>query len=321
MGLEELGAFLVAVLARGERYWQKDALTAIAGLQVPDGLLGPRGTLLRADLSTLWARWFLEAVCDPDYFVVRPNLEYAHVHSRVWQRTHALFPSVPADERDSLARRLARLVDAEVQVRRAIGRTTVTPEQRDLLWDEYGPHPRCWLCGALFDEWAIDRFRKRDPVAPEPGLPAFVDFLRPRGLKRRDLRIEIDHVTPVTEGGALGENLRLACGWCNAHKSGRVSIYDVTGRADVFEHPALGSVSVPRPFWVVRLVAMRRRCEWAGGGCDRSLGNAELTVCADADEGAMNPVNLRVTCAAHDPLGARRLVARELWPRTAGYSA
>ena len=142
-------------------------------------------------------------------------------------------------------------------------------------------------------------------------LPAFVDFVKPSGLIVRDHSIEIDHVFPVARGGREGHNLRLICGWCNSAKGDRCSLYDVSSRPIAFCHPRRGRMTVPRPFWVVRLLAIHPTCEWTGpGGCTQSTRTAELTVYGLHTAGSMNPSNLRVTCFEHHPLGHERLVAR-----------
>jgi hypothetical protein len=139
---------------------------------------------------------------------------------------------------------------------------------------------------------------------------------KPRGLIERDLRIEIDHVFPFSQGGQDEDNLQLACGWCNRHKSAHLSIYDVEGQPRSAGQNSLGISSVPQPFWVVRLLALNRTCEYQSG-CTRSVQTAELTVAAIRESGALNPTNLRVTCREHDPLGAIRLqppsVAKQIW--------
>ena len=71
------------------------------------------------------------------------------------------------------------------------------------LWDEAGPEQRCWICGFRFDAQAADEFLGGTGVAPR-ALPLFMDYLKPRGLKPRDFRIEIDHVMPVSAGGLFG---------------------------------------------------------------------------------------------------------------------
>ena len=134
-----------------------------------------------------------------------------------------------------------------------------------------GPEPRCWICGYQFEQWAVDRFLRSKSVSNKPSLPLFVDYMRPQGLRARDFYVETDHVMPIAEGVDEVDNLRLACGWCNAHKGDRTSLYDVGAKPLIVPHMRRGKTSAPRPFWVVRLLATRRRCEWEAPWI-RSLG-------------------------------------------------
>ena len=122
----------------------------------------------------------------------------------------------------------------------------------------------------------------------------------------------------MAAGGEDDENLAFACGWCNSQKGARLTLYDIGADDVVLKHPKLGRISVPRPFWIVRLLAIRGRCEWPGG-CAKTTENSELTVAPRWVRGTMNPMNLQLTCAEHDPLGDNRLVSRKIWakPRAA----
>ena len=77
-------------------------------------------------------------------------------------------------------------------------------------------------------------------------------------------------------------------------------------------------VSVPEPFWTIRVLGVIRRCEHRDG-CDRSVDDSPLTVYSAFEGGAMNPVNLLVTCREHDPYGGQRRqprsVAARVWRR------
>ncbi|MFT7866782.1 MULTISPECIES: HNH endonuclease [Amycolatopsis] len=137
--------------------------------------------------------------------------------------------------------------------------------------------------------------------------------MRPRGLKQRHLSIEIDHVTPVAGGGSNDvDNLRLACGWCNQVKSRYASLYDVaTWPARHVDHPSLGWMTLPQPFWVLRIVSMRGRCEHPDG-CSARLATDELFAAPARARGTLNPVNVRVYCHEHDPWSIDRLVSPAL---------
>lgn len=295
--------------------WTEVGVTQIAPLVVPDVLLGRRSSLIRADAHALWAKWFIESVCDPEPFVEHPP-GYGIVFERVLPFAQRLGGDAPEAEIRLLASSLTALVLAEAHRRSEARRVRMDRQIRQELIDLYGPNPRCWLCGFLFPAWAIGRFLGETQSNAPITLPAFVDYAKPHGLLQRDLQIEVDHVVPVARGGREGENLRLACGWCNAAKSSHIALYDVSGVGDRFEHPRLGRLTVPRAFWVVRTLALFSRCEWPGpGGCSRSTSNAELTVEAWNPPGALTPNNLRVVCAEHHRLGPDRLVAREFFAR------
>lgn len=306
----DLAHFLRDTLANPSARWSGAALEHVARLHVPDAILGGRTSLLRADLHTLWAQWFLESICDLEMFAHR-NVGYAFIVQEVTRRVPLLLGHVPERDRLALTSEISQLLDREIRRRRGVHRSPIDREQRAQLWEQNSDDPRCWVCGYQFAEWAIDRFLSVE--SPHDWkLPEFIDFAKPSGLHKRDLSIEVDHVVPVARGGTNDDNLRLICGWCNSAKGARQSLYDVDGIPSTFQHPQRGRMTIPRPFWVVRLLVTHPRCEFSGpGGCDQTSANTELTVCAWHVAGSMNPSNLRVTCSEHHPLGHERLVARE----------
>ena len=206
----------------------------------------------------------------------------------------------------SAAMALARFARAEVDRRQWAERISLSLADRRSLIVAAGSPPRCWVCGSTFPEEALDRFLKSG-TADTPELPLYVDVYQPRGRIARDLLIEVDHVVPFSEGGLNEENLRVACGWCNRVKSNSLTLYAAPAGVRYAKHPTLGKVAVPQPFWVVRLLGLRGRCE-APKGCDQTTSNARLTVCMRNVEGAPNPLNLMVCCYEHDSLKDRRFV-------------
>ena len=280
----------------------------LRGRSVPDRLLGSRGTLLKADISVLWARWFVDALCDPSRHQ-KTYRGYAYVVSEIFENAEKLFSDLPPDERSAIATLIARLADAEIRRRIDRQRQSLSLEERSVLWEMSGPDQRCWICGYRFEQKAANRFLHQD--VEKPSLPLFVDYIMPRGLTDRDLQVEVDHVVPVAHGGQAVDMLSLACGWCNSHKGARTSVYDVGSSARIVEHPKLGRTTVPRAYWVVRLLCLRRRCEWPQG-CTRTVRDSELKVCPRHLRGSLNPTNLRVTCDEHDSLADFRLVSRNL---------
>jgi 5-methylcytosine-specific restriction endonuclease McrA len=309
MEFAEISSFLNVTADKLENCWDMKSLSNIANQRVPDFVMSGRGTLLRADINMLWTQWFIESICDPEVFA-NSSKGYAFVFKAVQQRIPFIFPEIPQNERIALAQELAKLVNKEVQRRETRERISITSEQRKLLWDISGPEPRCWICGYKFTTWAENKFLGYTDDM-EISLPQFVDYTTLHGLTQRDISVEIDHAVPLSKGGNDEDNLRLACGWCNSHKSDRVSLYSVSTKPRILLHPKLGKQSIPHPFWVVRLLSVRRRCEYEGG-CDKSVDCEPLTVLPRHPEGAMNPTNIRATCLEHDSLGSNRFVSRKV---------
>ena len=300
------GHFVKTALGDISSRWIPDEVRKLAALSVPSGLAGSAEWLLTADYSLLLARWFLEGVCDPARYRRRRGGQFPQLYSSVRQSVSRMASGIPPDEQMALAKGLAAVLLAEIQRERAVRRTIYDRELCLQLWERY---PRCWICGALFPDWARATFLKESVAFPRSS-PRFVDFFRPRGLRPEDQQVEIEHVVALASGGEDVElNLRLACRWCNQAKGARTVLFDTGGQPQTLFHPELGhEVGVPRPFWVVRLLAMRPRCEWSGG-CDARPNNAELTVAPIREQGSPNPANLQVTCYAHDPIKTIRLVS------------
>jgi hypothetical protein len=105
--------------------------------------------------------------------------------------------------------------------------------------------------------------------------------------------------------------LRLACGWCNRHKSSLTILFDARANPAVFAHPRLGNLLVPVPYWVVRVLGTQRKCQFPQCGKDSSTSPLVIAPCSSA--GAMVPGNLGVYCDTHDPIREYRLVPRRLF--------
>jgi hypothetical protein len=305
--------FLSASLAEPGAPWSREGLRSIARLQVPDRVLGTMGDVLRGDVHRQWASWFLGTICDVDAYA-RSGTEYAYIFADVLGCIRTTMTELNALEVEELASQTAKLAHAEAR-RRACNRAR-TPLDRALrqqLVDFAEGKPHCWVCGWRFQPEAIDRFLELSDASPE--APELIDVFKPIGLNRRHLRIEVDHVAPFSRGGAdSGDNLRLCCGWCNAHKSDRSSIYEVPGEARTAKGTNPGR-SLPQPFWIVRVLAM----EAEHGGL--SPRDNELTVALRNPKGAVNPANLIAVTYESDPMGTERFqsyeVASRMWKRAA----
>lgn len=299
-----LGQFVQEAFSSDSGAWEEDVVRSLAARAAPPGLGGSFDWLLRGDTHLLWARWFLEGLADPQPYV-DGHLQYAHLFKQVRDAIAVIGVHLPVDEQGELSRVLSKLLWREIEHRSIRSRIPADRELRLLLWDLY---PRCWICGGAFAEWARASFLGDDcEVEPSP-LP-FVDFYKARGTKLQHLRIEVEHVRAHSTGGAHDpSNLRLACGWCNRAKSDWSLLYDAEGSPRRSRHPTLGILSVPQPFWIVRTLAMRGRCE-DPSGCQARAESAELTVAPRHRGGAPNPANLQVVCSVHDPFADERLVA------------
>jgi hypothetical protein len=310
MEFEEINSFLKITAEQSSKYWDIVSLSQIANQRIPDFIMNNRGSLLRADIHIQWTKWFIESICNPEN-IINYDREYAYIVNIVQNRVSSLFANITELERQEITRYLSRLVEQEAERRKPRDRPYIDVDTRKLLWDLAGREPRCWICGYKFTKWAENKFLGY-PNHKEPPLNEFIDYITLHGLKHRDLCIEIDHALPFSKGGQENEeNLKLSCGWCNTHKKNYLSIYDIAPKIRTIKHPKFGKQDIPHPFWIVRLLSVRRSCEYEGG-CSNSTNNNQLTVAPRYYEGAINPANLRVTCREHDELGSNRLVSRKV---------
>ncbi len=310
MEFQEINSFLTTTLEQLELQWNIKTLSTIANQRVPDFITSGRGTLLRADIHILWTKWFLESICDPEKFV-SANQNYFHILNAVKKRVPIIFPSITKQEQKQITRYIAELIDKEVQRKQPRSRISIDRETKKFLLDLYDQEPRCWICGHEFSQLAKEKFLNASNDQ-DISLPLFIDYITLHGLKDRHTFIEVDHVIPFSRGGQDDiDNYRLSCGWCNSHKSDRISIYDVPFKLKTIKHPKLGRQSIPHPFWIVRLLSVRQQCEHESG-CDKTVGNSQLTVVYKHPDGAMNLTNLKVVCPEHDFLGSDRLISRTI---------
>jgi 5-methylcytosine-specific restriction endonuclease McrA len=270
---------------------------------------------MKGDAHRQWARWYTESLFDPRASSLA-KADYATIFEHVFRAIEHVFGNQQTrPEMVEMATVAARAIDNTARIKRGqASRRPYSISDRQLLISLAGSPPRCWVCGYVFQEDIVDAFSCQGKCTPK--IDPFIDILRPRGLNDRDYAIEIDHVVPVSKGGSEADNLRLACGWCNNMKTSHSSIYDVEGQPRPAPPNAFGLTSLPQPFWVIRTLATTRACEHSGG-CGCTTGNSSLTVAPIIAAGALNPVNLRVTCVEHDPLGILRLqppsAVKALW--------
>ncbi len=295
--------FLTSTLEDPSAPWDADGLRAMAKLAVPDRVFRWSGDVMRGDVNRQWAEWMLATFCDVERYAAM-RTTYAQIFDEVQTHVIATWQEMEPDEQKDLARRVSRIASAEANRRAEIAaRAKLSPAIKQKLIDAVDGPPYCWICGLRFGEAAISSFLG-DVAVPE--LPALVDVYKPIGLSVRHLRIEVDHVRPHSRGGGDGpENLNLCCGWCNIHKSNRLSIYEVGGEPRLTN--GVGMIrQLPQPFWTVRIMAL----EGARGAV--SPADGELSVCLRNPFGAPSPANLRVVrYGTDDPLGSSRFQGRE----------
>ena len=303
--------------------WNYTDVTDLAAMTIPPALFGDQESLLRGDQHRLWLRWFLEGLVSPHTVASDPTLGRLDVFAAVLSRVSNLYPLIDIERRRRLTDTITNHIFAEVQrLRRGTARDYATASTKLALIAGSTP-PRCYICGFAFSREAQDAFlnvKGRNSVQ----LPLLVDVFRPRGLVERDIKIEVDHLVPVAIGGSGQANLRLACGWCNKHKSARVSLYEAAFMAPRTQGFSIGQRSfheLPNPFWAIRILALRGRCQHVGG-CQRTAADAELFISLGDWLGSPNPTNLAVHCFVHDPIAADRMQERlsveRLWRERKG---
>jgi len=295
--------------------WSEDGLRNVADRMAPHGMLGRNEWLLRADYALIVGRWFVEGLIDIAAFA-RGTGNVGHLLNEFRTVLRQQVPDAEQQEIDQTARRLAVFAIRRVNALRGAGRERIDWGLRRDVWFRSEPVQRCYLCGFRFGPTARDLYLRRSATLPT--THQMVDFTRPRGTNPRHLRAEVDHIIPVAEGGTTTlENLAIVCGWCNIVKSRWWNVYDVNAwQSGVMYHPSLAlQVTVPQPFWVLRVVATRGRCE-APAGCGARLEDHELFIAPRSAKGALTPTNLMVVCNQHDPWAGHRLVSPALLPST-----
>lgn len=305
--MRQLVELAEAVLGRPSELWSQEALERISHQSVPDIMLGLHPHVMRGDINALWITWFLEAVFGPPGLT---RLGFGELYEKAHDALQTMLSRSPLDERREVAKKLASLARRDIRRREDAERRAWTLDEKRQLLVDSGPNPRCWVCGFSFSSVAVERFLGNLGAESIVSRPLFLDVFRPAGAAERDLLIEIDHRHPVTHGGSDGDNLGLLCGWCNRHKRDNRFIYDGSAFVRELAHPVRGAIGVPQPFWVVRTVSLRPRCEFTDG-CDRHAGNSQLTVALLNEAGSANPTNLWVCCPEHDPHLGWRFVPRE----------
>jgi HNH endonuclease len=264
--------------------------------------------VVQADAALNQAFWCIFALLDP-LSVPPSKRHFAGYYSEMKSRLVEEFNITSLDAAEP-SKALAMYLNTEMRRLNASKRRPSIPRTIKLeLLDLCDTSPYCWYCGHRFSESAINSFTGEPMTGHAPELPLYLDFTAPRGILTNDARIEVDHLHAFSRGGGSDiDNLKLACGWCNRHKSALSILYDAPAYPRLLKHPRLGDVFTPVPFWVVRVLGTRRSCE--SPQCTSDTSGGPLVIAPWKSGGAMVPGNLAVFCEAHDPLSSDRLVAR-----------
>ena len=287
--------------------WSLGELEQLSSQVVPPGILGMTPELLQGDINKQWAQWFLRGIC---------NIQYAHqdgwkypqinAHVREWVDKEFGGQSSHSEELINL---ISRAIFNELQrLRKRRERQSVSFEIKQELIDICNGRAHCWICGYKFRNESISNFL--DSTRYKIPLPKWIDIYKPIGITERDVKIEVDHISPVCEGGDNSiENIRIACGWCNSHKGAHGSLYDVSGSALACELDGK-AISLPQPFWVVRMLSVIQRTFPGSRHC-ATTSEKELTVTPQTSCGQMTPANLLIVSYDDERLNPDQLQPRE----------
>ncbi|MCR9908578.1 HNH endonuclease [Vibrio campbellii] len=284
--------------------WDRDDLCSVAISQEPDNILGNNIAVLKADRSIISLSWFIESVYD--YNMANESISYAQVFNHVRRG----LSNLGFDNNDSsymdVTLEISRLCFSYICNTSGRNRSRVTKSIKLDLLENCNNDPRCWICGHKFCNEAINKFLGKPHNIQ---LPNSVDMYFPSGLTERDYVIEVEHKKPFSSGGADVDdlsNIALSCGFCNRHKWKFISLYDVNRSLRGYVHPRLGVVSIPQPYWSIRLLALSERC--SEPGCTAKKSSTRLYIDKVNPIGSMTPTNMKVVCKRHRSNSGDRVV-------------
>lgn len=312
MDIAALASYIEKAVEAESSPWSDLAIRDQSATSFPaDLLLGPNSWMLKGDIHLAWTKWYVDGFIGVKYDNL-PEVNFGNLYMEVKIALEQIYPSNTIPDRNKLARVIADFAWAEIRRRRnSSQRRPLSEGERYQLWIASGSEPGCYLCGRRFDLYAEKRFFG-EQKGPRDTLPRLLDFTRPAGLASSDLDVEIDHVNPLAKGGDSEiENLRLACGWCNRVKSQITNLYEIGIRSrGCIRLRSGGTVALPDPRWVLRLVALTKVCRYVGG-CEEGLENSQLFIAPIPGAVELTPVTAAAYCGVHDPWKAERFVERK----------
>lgn len=287
------------------KVWDPLSLAHQSNFVTPDDIFLGGTSLLRNDINLQWLAWFCESLCNLDECASTSDIY------KIFSLVRRGLIHVDIKESDPLFFNLCHLISKFMHNRIDCinGRLRLRIKKQlkiDLIESSNG-RPRCWICNSLFSHEAINLFLGKDGKI---SLPEMVDYMMPRGLIERDLKIEVEHKLPFSKGGGDIDNLdniALSCGWCNRYKSNYISIYDVGRNLKSYKNGSYVGYSIPEPYWIIRKLALENKCSHIGCFCNRKN---KLYIDLINPRGAANPINLKVVCKLHMNERHRRFVPR-----------
>ncbi|ENP8323283.1 HNH endonuclease signature motif containing protein [Vibrio vulnificus] len=296
--------------------WDSDKICSAAIANEPESVLGSNISILKADRSIIALSWFIESVYD--YNLADDSVTYAQVFNQVRRGLSNL--GFDSDHKDYLyiASRITRLCFSYICNSSNRKRKAVTKSLKLDLLEDCDNKPKCWICGHKFCDESINKFLG-EPYKIK--LPTLIDMYFPSGLSERDYVIEVEHKKPFSTGGAdLDDinNIALSCGFCNRHKWKFISLYDVNRSLRGYLHPRLGLVSIPQPYWAIRLLALSEKCNEPG--CTVKKSHAKLYIDVKNPLGSMSPTNMQVVCRRHRKRPGDRMVSSVDYKQRIKYS-
>jgi len=293
--MERLHQYIEQSLIGFGSVWSSSGVANQSIIDVPEDVFLGGTSLLKNDINLQWLAWFCESLCNLDECV--DEVDLYKIFSLV--RRGLTKVNIKTDEPNFL--KLCSIISAFMfkRIESSSGRLRqrVTKQNKiDLIESSQGV-PRCWICNSKFSKEAVDIFLGK---SGDIKLPELIDYMMPRGLIERDLKIEVEHKLPFSKGGGDIDDLKniaLSCGWCNRYKSNLISIYDVGRNLKNYRNKKFMGFSIPEPYWIIRKLALSERCSHEGCIITRKKNNLYIDLINP--HGAANPINLKVVCRNH----------------------
>jgi 5-methylcytosine-specific restriction endonuclease McrA len=274
-----------------------------------DVIFGTAKATIQEDFYITIAKWFTQNIYYP-----QADDKYFDILSNVYEGVQIMPVSATETQKRNLAGVIAKILQYFFARKK---RKVLKVKHKVMLLEQSGR--RCAICGFPFPPESINRFvRTGDRIDDETGddeiddndamMKEWVDFLKPITVEPENMVIEIDHVYPVSRGGASDiENLQLTCRYCNRRKKNFISLFDIGyAKPEFFNHEKFGQISYPHGFYVVRCLKAAQCFK-----CGLSAKETELTVALTRIKGQANPTNLFPTCYNCDPLSENRFVDKD----------